>query len=270
MTKFALLAVALLLLCSCEEVVDIPLETEPPRLVVDALIGCNNTVEPPITVGQITLTQTGSFLNAQVNPALNAQVSITNTITQEVYSLTEEEPGIFTQGFPPLEFGVPYTLTIIYNGEIYTATQQLMPTGTITKLSQGDGFLFDKENETEIIVTFDDLKDQRNYYMLAFGFDNYLVTDDEFYQNSNLTFSYYYDDINPGEELTITLFGINQQFGTYVDQALVLSGEDGPGGPFATPVGTLKGNIINTTNANNYPLGYFALGAFDAQTITVE
>jgi len=39
---------------------------------------------------------------------------------------------------------------------------------------------FDEEDETEIIVIFDDIPNQRNYYLFAFRFDNFLVTDDEF------------------------------------------------------------------------------------------
>jgi len=37
----------------------------------------------------------------------------------------------------------------------------------------------------------------------------------------------------------------------------------GTGNPFATPPATLRGNIINQTNSDNFPLGYFHLSEID-------
>lgn len=256
-------------LIACEEVVDLELPSSESRLAVDALIGYNENDGDPVTVGQVTLTLTAPFLDAENPSAENASVSIINESTGEISNLIENEPGVFRDGFPDLEFDIDYTLQVNYEGEIYRATERLMPTGEIISVAQGDGFLFDEENETEIIVSFDDIPNERNYYLFAFGFDNYLVTDDEFYENGGLTFSYFYEDIDEGDLLSISLLGINQRFASYVDQALVQSGEDG-GGPFQVPVGTVRGNIVNTTNPDNFPFGYFSLSEFDVELITVE
>jgi hypothetical protein len=48
-----------------------------------------------------------------------------------------------------------------------------------------------------------------------------------------------------------------------------ISGSQG-GSPFATPSATVKGNIINQTNASNYPLGYFHLSEIDSKIYTVQ
>ncbi|MNL29563.1 hypothetical protein D3C87_1512480 [compost metagenome] len=42
------------------------------------------------------------------------------------------------------------------------------------------------------------------------------------------------------------------------------------GGPFQSPPATVKGNIINTTDKNNYPLGYFSLCETDLKKYTIK
>ncbi|MDT0607239.1 DUF4249 family protein [Croceitalea rosinachiae] len=260
---------AFLSFTSCEEAIDVDLPVSRTQLAIDALIGYNENAGDPITIGQIKLTLTAPFLEQQVPAAENATVQIIDDTTGEVFSLSEIEPGIFRDGFPNLEFNKLYTLRIIYNGEIYIATEQLIKTGNLVSVEQGDGFLFDQETETEVRVNFTDIPNERNYYLFSFGFENYLVTDDEFYQNSNLNFSYFYEDVEPGDLLTVTLLGIDKKFANYVDQVLVQSG-DGGGGPFSTIPSTVRGNIINTTNPENFAFGYFSISEFDIATLTIE
>lgn len=253
---------------SCEDVIEVDLPTSETRLVVDALIGFNSRDGDPITVGQVKLTLTTPFFEQVVPPAENAIVEIIDEQTGEVFPLSESDPGVFTTGFPNLEFDRDYTLSIQYNGEVYTATERLSPSPVIDDAVQGDGFLFDEEEETEVIITFTDIPGQRNNYLFSFGFDNFLVIEDEFFQDSEITFSYFYEDVEPGDVLPITLFGVNQGFANYAELVLTQSGQDG-GGPFSTPPATIKGNIINTTNNDNFPFGYFAISEFDARFITV-
>ncbi|UJH67633.1 DUF4249 family protein [Allomuricauda sp. SCSIO 65647] len=266
--KHILRFIPLLVFFSCEDVIDVDLATVEPKLVIDALVGYNVNNGDPITIGQVRLTLTTDFFAEEVPPAENASVQIIDEETGDVYPLTENEPGIFRDGFPDLEFGRDYTLVVIYQGQTYRATEQLQPTGQIENVEQGDGFLFDEDEETEVIVTFVDIPDQRNYYLFAFGFDNYLVTDDEFYQDQSLTFSYFYEDIEPGDLLTITLLGIDKEFASYVDQALVQAGEDGGG--FGVPPATVRGNVLNNTEPDNFPFGYFAISEVDVELFTVQ
>ncbi len=256
------------LLWSCEDVVDIDVPTSEPRLVVDALLGFNDAIATPITIGQVVLTLSAPFFDEQVPVVEGATVQLIDNFTGEVFPLEEGDPGVFDQGFPDLEFERDYTLEIFYNGERYEATEQLVRVGTIDAIEQGDGFLFDEDEETEVIITFSDVPDERNFYLFSFGFDNFLATDDEFYQNSSLTFSYFYEDVNPGDRFTIILLGIDQRFSTYVD--IVLTQSEGSAGPFATPPANVRGNIINTTNPDNFAFGYFSISEFDAVPLVIE
>lgn len=254
---------------ACEEAIDVELPTSDSRLVVDALIGYNENNDDPITIGQVKLTLTAPFLAEQVPVPENASVQIIDNTSGEIFELVEQEPGIFIDGFPNLEFNKSYNLRIVYNDEIYIATEELVRTGTLISVEQGDGFLFDEQIETEVKVNFSDIVNERNYYLFSFGFDNYLVTDDEFYQDSNLNFSYYYENVDPGDLISVTLLGIDKEFADYVDQTLSQSG-DGGGGPFSTVPATVRGNIMNVSDPENIAFGYFSISEFDIAVLTVE
>ncbi len=266
-----LLILVFLLGTGCEDVIQPDLPTAEPQLVIDALLGYNNANGEPMMVGGVKLTLTAPFFE-EIPPAENAAVSILDQETGQSYALSESEPGVFNSGFPDFEFNRDYTLIVNYAGEVYTATQQLIQSTTIDRLEQDDGFLFDEDKETEVKVTFTDLPNNRNYYLFAFGWDNFLVVDDEFFQDSQLTFSYFYEDLTPGNQISVTLFGVDGEFASYAEQVLTQSGEDSNGGngPFAVPVATVRGNIVNTLNPNNFPFGYFALSEFDTKFLTIE
>ncbi|MEO9511373.1 MAG: DUF4249 family protein [Flavobacteriaceae bacterium] len=263
------LFLAFLLCISCEEVIDVDLPTSETRLVVDALIGFNENNGDPITVGEIKLTLTAPFFQDEIEPAENATVQIIDEETGQSFSLLENETGVFSSGFPNLEFDRDYTLVINYNGEVYNATNQLNASPVIDDIEQGDGFLFDEEKETEVLISFTDIPNERNHYLFSFGFNNFLVIDDDFFEDSQLTFSYFYEDVEPGDIAAVTLFGIDSNFATYANLALAQSGENG-NGPFATPPVTIRGNIVNTTNENNFPFGYFTLSEFDTKLLTIQ
>jgi len=254
---------------SCEEPIDVTLPEAETQLVIDAIIGYDQSNGSPQTTGQVKLTLTSPFFASGTSPVEGANASIIDVASGAVFVLAESEPGTFTEGFPEVEFEKEYTLEVTYENQVFQAAGRLIPTAAIDKVEQGDRFLFDPDEETEVIVTFTDIPDQRNHYLFSFGFGNFLVTDDEFYQNSNLTFSYFYEDVRPNDELTITVLGVDEGFANYMDQVIVQSGEDG-GGPFAVPPATVRGNIINVTNPDNFAFGYFSISEFNSVALTVK
>lgn len=42
------------------------------------------------------------------------------------------------------------------------------------------------------------------------------------------------------------------------------------GGPFQSPPATVRGNIINTTQPENFPLGYLSLSEYDTVNYIVQ
>lgn len=94
------------------------------------------------------------------------------------------------------------------------------------------------------------------------------ISEDELV-NGNLTFGYFAnEDIKSGDQVNFELQGISQRFYEYM---FILRSQAGTGGgPFQTQPTTVKGNIINSTNPENFPFGYFRLSQVDQLSYTIE
>ncbi|MFD0862324.1 DUF4249 family protein [Sungkyunkwania multivorans] len=259
-----------LLLSACEDVIDVDVSNSEPRLVIDALL-----VRPLNDNGflnsnyNIKLSLSSPFFAEEIPPATGATVFITAEDGTEYAYQDDDNDGDYNPVNPfSLEFDIDYTLTVIYDGETYTATERLMPTVPIDNLEQGDGVLFGGD-ETEVKVTFTDEATRNDYYLFDLGFDLFLPSEDEFYNGSEFTFSYFYEDMLEGEEVNIRILGITEQFYNYMNILLVQADQDG-GGPFQSPAATVRGNIANNTDSDNFPLGYFSISEVDDASITIQ
>ncbi|MBT8263350.1 MAG: DUF4249 domain-containing protein [Bacteroidia bacterium] len=269
-------------IASCEDVVDVDLPTEEPRLIIDALIRVDTS--KVFTDVVVKVAETGSFFGT-VPPAELQQITITNSETGVGEVLIEQEPGtgIYRNPdpFPTAELlESEWLLQIDYEDQIYFAYAQFTPSVPIDSAVQGDGILFD-EDDTEVIIAFTDSGERDDFYLFDFDFANYLVTKDEFYQGQLFEFSYYYDDLLvAGDTVNISLMGVDEDFYNYMDQ-LITQSEEGFG-PFETPSLTVRGNIINATdmdnnnnfnnlnNTDNFALGYFAIVQEFKETVIIE
>ena len=72
-----------------------------------------------------------------------------------------------------------------------------------------------------------------------------------------------------GQDVTIKILGIDERYFNYSSILIEQSEQDG-GNPFQTPPAVLRGNILNTTNPDNYPLGYFNLSEANRSQFTIE
>ena len=69
-----------------------------------------------------------------------------------------------------------------------------------------------------------------------------------------------------GNTVDITHRGISKNFYNYMNLLLEIYG----GSPFSIPPGNIRGNIVNTTDANNYAFGYFRLCEADKVSYLVK
>jgi len=269
--KYILLIITLALFASCEDVVDVDLDTAPPRLVVDASI---NWVKGTDGSHQtIKLTTTTNYYNTVIPVATDATVFITNT-TGTVYNFIEE-PGTGNYNctnFVPV-IGESYTLNVEFDGQNYTATETLFPVPDITYTAQdNEGGFLGESVEVRFYYQDDALAD--NFYMIRFDSDvmpypDYDVLDDEFFQGNEMFGIFSDEDLVPGQVLGIKLFGVSEGYYNYMNILIELA-EGGGGGPFQTVPTTARGNIINRNNDSNYALGYFRLGEVDTLDYTIQ
>ena len=268
-----------LLFIGCEDVVEIDTPTEPPRLSVDALIRIDES--EPITNVVVKVNLTSSFFGdteaADLDEIriLNPDYIPTGPSDEKFIALTKTGAGRY-EASKNTSFFTDGTLelSIIHGDNRYLAITTYVPAVPIDSLVQGEGELFTGD-ETEIRVAFTDNSARDDFYLFDFDFNEYLVTDDGFYQGQTFEFSYFYDeDVKPGMEINIDLLGIDEPFFNYMNQLIVQAGGDQ--GPFQTPSATVRGNITNVTssdnieNRNNFGLGYFSVCQTFSKSIVIE
>lgn len=270
-TLLIFLVLTVFTLISCEDVVDVDLATAEPKLVIDASLKWQKG-----TTGNeqtILLSTTAGFYENEVPTVSGATVLVTNE-NNDVFTFTEipNTGEYFCANFVP-EIDQTYTLTVIYNGETYTATETLKEVPEITSVIQDNegGFTGD---QIEVRFFYNDIPNIDNYYLIQFNtsitiLPEYDVISDEFFQNNQMFGLYTNEDLNPNDTVTLTLQGISETYYNYMNILLGIAGSNG-GSPFQTPPATVRGNIVNQTNFDNYALGFFRLSEIDSMQYTVE
>lgn len=255
-----------ILLQGCEEVVNVDLSETEPRLVVAASIFLPK--DNPGASQFIRLTTTAPYFSEEIPPATDAEVSILDESGKK-YIFEEFEPGYYkSDEFTP-KFNTAYQLEILYKGEFYTATESLVSSPEIEYVEQKDGAGFSGKN-IELRAFYTDPQGVNNYYLFRFLHENLSIQiyDDEFTDGS-MTFAYFSDnEIETGDSVRFEIQGISRRFYEYM---FILRSQAGSGGgPFQTQPTTVKGNVVNETNPENFAFGYFRLSETDSFNYTVE
>ncbi|WP_299151451.1 DUF4249 family protein [uncultured Dokdonia sp.] len=296
MRYITLLIALLLVFTSCEDVIDVDLNDEDPRLIVDALIRIDTTQQ--LTAANIKVSLSSSFFG-EIQPAEVENMFIQKSDESGFvpYEAVPGEPGVYrpfaTTVSPVTDNKIvtswltsesEYLFFVTHQGQDYFARTTFAPSVPIDTVEQGDGGLFD-EDDKEVIIAFTDIPEQENYYLIDLDFNEYLPTEDRFYPGQQFEFSYFYDaedtPLNPGDTVDISILGANEQFYDYMNGLLEQS-EQGDNGPFQTPTATVRGNILNITDIDNidqfdnlnrpdaFILGYFSLSQQFSASLIIE
>lgn len=256
---------------SCEDVIELDLYTAPPKLVIDASIDwVKNTTG---NEQKIKLTTTTDYYATEFPTVSGAVIYVTNSENTVFNFIESSNPGEYIcTDFQP-EIGETYTLTITVNGTSYTATETLIGTPpideNITQNNEG-GFTGD---ELEVRYSYQDDGAQENYYMTGIqsnrvAFPEYWLLSDELLQGNRIEQFYAHEDLEIGDALNIKLYGISKRYYDYFGKVLNAAGSDG--GPFAPAAVTVRGNIINQNDNDNFPLGYFRLSEVSERNYTIQ
>ncbi len=289
-----ILGIAILhLFIGCQDVIDVDLPENEPRIILDAVIRIDESQD--FSSVRIKASTTSSFFDSN-QPATLSSLQISNEATGD-FVLFGPDPSIPGRYIPVPAFGSPVndmnqaatsffttedplTLTFTFEDQLFLATTTYVPTTPIDAIEQGDGSLFDDE-DTEVVISFTDIPDQENYYVFDFDFGEFLGTEDTFYPGQEFQFSYFYSEaLEAGDMVEISILGADEDFYNYIN--LLVEQSEAGDNPFQTPVTTVRGNYINVTNidntdvfdnvddANNFALGYFAVVQEYKQSFIVE
>ncbi len=249
---------------SCQEVVNVDLETAQERLVIEALIKWDRG-----TFGNeqtIKLSRTSSFYNNQLLFATGASVKITNKTSLQEFVFLDNNDGFYVNTtFIPV-INDSYRLEIIYNGETYISEEKLLPAPEITDVNQSieNGF---SQDDPEVNWFFQDFIGQEDFYRVEFTQyrpsdsevieDGKELYDSSFEEDNILRIWYESEEILVDDVFNLKVYKITTQFYNFLD--VLEQQADANFGPFASPPVNVKGNCVNTTKAAHYPYGYFSL-----------
>lgn len=257
-------------LSGCEETVDLDLDTQAPRLVIDASIDWVKDTDG--SQQTIRLTTTAAYYTPSVPAVTGASVTVANS-SGDIFTFAEDigTGNYICNDFVPV-IGEIYSLTVVHEGQTYTAQETMIAAPDILAIEQDDegGFLGD---EVEVKFFYQDEAMPGNHYLVRFETDDLPFPDieaisDEFI-NGNQTFEIFStEDLGPGDDVAIRIYGISERYYDYMLKLLLMTG--GSGGPFATAPATVRGNLVNQTDESNFALGFFRLSEVDRADYQVQ
>jgi len=273
------LFVLLIAFISCDDPVDVDLTEAAPRLVIEASMdweqgtaGNNQTVK---------LSTSTPFFDTDIDTSVTgASVKVTNEDTGAEFFFTDQNDGTYTiNNFVPI-VNNSYTLEVMYNGEVYNATETMTPITGINEVFQSLEGGFDEEL-LDVNITYNDPQEMGDFYMIRLQevgdlFPIIETRSDEF-TNGNVQDEFFEKDddddnpdnqFDPGDSVNIKLFGISERYYNYI--TLLVEQYDSSGNPFAATPAEIRGNCINITNADNYAFGYYRVTQFDQVDYTFQ
>ncbi|AUC86576.1 DUF4249 domain-containing protein [Polaribacter sp. ALD11] len=261
--------IILLFFANCEKIVEVDLPTIEPKLVIDASFEVLFDETPATANTVVKLRLSADYFEEEIPVVTNAIVFLTNLSDNAVINFVD---GDLDGNYKPINTFIPeddiiYQLTVIHNNETYKGKATKVKSTKIDNIQQGDDTLF-SEDQIELKISFTDNIAVENYYLFNIDTYNYVIIEDRYFNGSEYNFSYYYEDENIEfpKNITIKLFGITKEYYTYFRVLINQSGTNG-GGPFQSAPSSLLGNITNTTNESNFPLGYFHISETDTYDI---
>lgn len=269
--KLLLVLIVSIFITSCEKVIDVDLDTMAPKLVIDASIKWQKN-----TIGNeqvIKLSTTTSYFSSQIPTVSGATIFIKDVDNNTFNFVESTELGSYKcTNFTPVLNGI-YVLTVVLNGETYTATETLKSVPSIDAIEQQDNTGFSgKDIEIKAFYTDDGTSD--DYYLFDFKpsftvIPIYFLQEDINFQGNQIFGLYRSEELKSGQNFAVTLSGISKQYYNYMRILVSIAGNTS-GSPFQSPSATVRGNIINTTLESNYPLGYFSLSEQDSRSYIVN
>ena len=243
-----------LVLVQCEDVIDVDLDDAAPRLVIDARL---ELLEDGSSRNTVLLTRSSGFFE-EVNPLVSDAIVFVTDGNGVDYDFTyDAQREIYVNETIAITNDLDYTLTVLDGDQRYTAIQRLVSTVPLTDVEQEEVTGFG--DFVQVTSFFEDPPEFGNNYLFTYEDpDNFQVdvSDDEFINGNRTPNVFFIEELEPGTQIQLTITGIDAQAFRFFE-TLIQQTADGGGGPFDTQPATVRGNIINATNRDQFPFGYF-------------
>lgn len=257
MKKLLLFSIASIgLLASCQKVIDVDLNSKDPQIVIE----CNITDQPGPYV--VSVTKTVNFSESNSFPGVSgATVTISDDLGNSE-TLAEYGPGLYQtstlQGIP----GRTYTLTVVSEGNTYTAQSTMPASITLDSLLLEPNLSFG--SPYYIIPLFQDPAGQGNRYRAVEWINrernNGIFLYDDLYSDGLVNGQPILDfttEIASGDSIDVELQCIDQPvFKYFYSLEQTVSGQTGaPANP--------------ESNFSNHALGYFSAHTVSRKSVVI-
>jgi hypothetical protein len=258
------LAVAL---AACERVVTVQVNEGAKRLVVEARI---ERVQGNVTGAQvIRLSETNAYFDSSAPPpATGAAVQVTDD-QGTIVSFTESPAGVYRTNALVGVVGRTYTLSIIFQGQQYQATEQLLSVAPIDTLYFAPPTQDFGPMGLRATIDFREPGGVENWYLWEQFVNGTRVLGPDSLFRLPVVFSDLGIDgreqvnfqpfsgmpVVPGEQVLVRQVALSEKVYHY----FLALGEQttNDGSPFAVPAASVRGNVRNLSNPSRPALGYF-------------
>jgi len=261
-TKYKTLLLSTVLmasLTSCEKEIDVDLNSAPPRIVIEGIVKQDQ-------LATVRVSHTIDFGNNDGYPNLSGAIVKISDDKGNSEVLKQDVSGWYTAEKMKGEVGNKYNMSVVYDGEEYTATSQMPPQVPMDSVTMSKVLVMDYAFPT---IHFRDPVGEENQYYRALVFINGKQHPDvrEFVLSTDLTDGQYIretlfvtindsdkDPYEKGDKLTIEFQCIDK--GTH---KFFYSME---------PIGQSPTNAVS--NISNGAMGYFSACTTEKITVTAD
>jgi len=273
MNRFILFLISILLFTSCEDVVDVKINSYTQALVVEG--GIYHRLDGSTDVQLIHLKEAAEFLDQSGSaPVTDADVSVSDGF--ETYEFTHTEDGIYTAEVPT-EIGREYVLNIMYKNKKITAAETLnsiAPIDSIYSMFEEESGFADEGYFVRNVQNFYHWKQYVNDTLRIVpdpGNQANLIASDEFF-DGQVFIGYKPNEeivLNLGDSVRVEQLGISEAYYEFLFQ--VFGQTFNPPIIGSTPPARIIGNLVNETVSDNFVLGYFTVASLaKAETVVKE
>jgi len=249
----------LLILSSCEDLIDIDLNSADPKVVIVAEINNEDKTH------EVTVTKTVNFDDEKPNDPVNDAVVFIRLGNGRIYNFNSAGNGKYTTTNLPLAVGETYNLVVVVDGEEYTATTKLLAYIEIDSIGVTIENIFN-EDYYFINLKFNDPDGESNYYKYSMSingkpFKFNAAFSDKFNNGNEVTHQLGGNDngneINPGDHLLIRRQIVTKEvFNFWSEYTMTNPGSAAPGNP--------------TSNISNGGMGYFSVSNVKDYTVDID
>lgn len=269
--KIILLFGILLSIVGCEDPIDVDLNENPSLLVVEAYV--NWIKETKQTEQVVKLSTLSPYFSSQKNAVRGATVYITDEAARAYRFQETETPGHYL----PLDT-VPYvvahqfTLHIEHQQQRYEATETFQTVASINRVEQEALTFFGRDALKFEVYSFDP-PEKENYTYFKFSSPKLDAPEYNVYRDDFTNGLEYYgilvdSDFEVGDSIQFRQVGLSPRAYSYWNVLILQNTRQG--GPFQPPPVNLTGNVVNLTQPEVSPLGYFRISEVSEVHYVVE